>query len=133
MGKALEQKFEQAYIQNTYEKLYAISNQIRETGDDVNIIINQKSRFEPHRLLNRILYKSLIEYKSKSKEKVFIVEDGAGKGEAYSRKVGDLVVNLDKGIELVDPLLENAKAQLLYRHNPSDKTGIILRITELKQ
>ena len=133
VGKALEQKFEQAYIQNTYEKLYAISNQIRETGDDVNIIINQKSRFEPHRLLNRIPYKSLIEYKAKSKEKVFIVEDGAGKGEAYSRKVGDLVVNLDKGIELVDPLLENAKAQLLYRHNPSDKTGIILRITELKQ
>ena len=125
------QKFEQAYIQATYEKLNEISKEIRETGDDVNIIINQKSKFQAHRHLNRIPYKSLIEYKSKTNEGLFIIQDGAGKGETYSRQVGDLVVNIDKGIELIDPLLENAEAELLYRHNSSRKTGIIKRITAL--
>ena len=125
------QKFEQAYIQATYEKLDEISKEIRETGDDVNIIINQKSKLEADRHLNRIPYKSLIEYKSKTNEGLFIVQDGAGKGETYSRQVGDLVVNIDKGIELIDPLLENAEAELLYRHNSSRKTGIIKRITAL--
>ena len=81
--------------------------------------------------MNRIPYKSLIEYKSKTNEGLFIVQDGAGKGETYSRQVGDLVVNIDKGIELIDPLLENAEAELLYRHNSSRKTGIIKRITAL--
>ena len=38
---------------------------------------------------------------------------------------------IDKGIELIDPLLENAEAELLYRHNSSRKTGIIKRITAL--
>ena len=46
--------------------------------------------------------------------------------------MGDLVVNIDKGIELVDPLLEGAKAELLYRHRASERrTGIIFRITGL--
>ena len=132
LGEISEQKSEQAFIQATYEKLHEISEEIRETGDDVNIIINQKSKFEPDRHLNRIPYKSLIEYKSKSNTGLFVVEDGAGKGKAYSRQVGDLVVNIDKGIELVDPLLEGAKAELLYRHRASERrTGIIFRITGL--
>jgi hypothetical protein len=132
VGEILEQKSEQAFIQATYEKLHEISEDIRETGDDVNIIINQKSKFEADRYLNRIPYKSLIEYKSKSNTGLFVVEDGAGKGKAYSRQVGDLVVNIDKGIELVDPLLEGAKAELLYRHRASERrTGIIFRITGL--
>lgn len=134
LGEISEQKTEQAFIQATYEKLHEISEEIRETGDDVNIIINQKSKFEADRHLNRIPYKSLIEYKSKNKTGLFIVEDGAGKGEVYSRQVGDLVVNIDKGIELVDPLLKNAKAELLYRHSASERrTGIILRITDLNK
>ena len=132
LGEISEQKSEQAFIQATYEKLHEISEEIRETGDDVNIIINQKSKFEADRHLNRIPYKSLIEYKSKSNTGLFVVEDGAGKGRAYSRQVGDLVVNIDKGIELVDPLLEGAKAELLYRHRASERrTGIIFRITGL--
>ena len=133
ISKISEQKFEQAYIQETYEKLDQISKEIRETGDDVNIIINQKSKLEADRHLNRIPYKSLIEYKSKSNKKLFVVEDGAGKGKSYSRQVGDLIVNIDKGIELIDPLIENATTELLYRHNPTNKTGIILRITDLNQ
>ena len=132
LGEISEQKSEQAFIQATYEKLHEISEEIRETGDDVNIIINQKSKFEADRHLNRIPYKSLIEYKSKSNTGLFVVEDGAGKGKAYFRQVGDLVVNIDKGIELVDPLLEGAKAELLYRHRTSERrTGIIYRITAL--
>ena len=125
-----EQKFEQAYIQSTYEELYKISRKIRESGDDVNIIINQKSRLSAKRHLNRIPYKSLIEYEPDRDQ--FIVKDGAGKRMIYTPKVGDIVANLDKSTELLDPILENIKTELIYRHNPSQRSGLILRITGIK-
>ena len=126
-----EQKLEQAYIQSTYEKLYIISRQIRESGDDVNIIINQKSRLSAKRHLNRIPYKSLIEYEPDHDQ--FIVKDGAGKQMIYTPKVGDIVANLDKSTELLNPIIENIKTELMYRHNPSQRSGLILRITDVNQ
>jgi len=126
-----EQKFEQAYIQSTYEELYKISRKIRESGDDVNIIINQKSRLSAKRHLNRIPYKSLIEYEPDRDQ--FIVKDGAGKRMLYTPKVGDIVANLDKSTELLNPILENIKTELIYRHNPSQRSGLILRITDVNQ
>ncbi|WP_413324213.1 hypothetical protein [Synechococcus sp. MIT S9503] len=125
-----EQKFEQAYIQSTYEELYKISRKIRESGDDVNIIINQKSRLSAKRHLNRIPYKSLIEYEPDRDQ--FIVKDGAGKMMLYTPKVGDIVANLDKSTELLNPILENIKTELIYRHNPSQRSGLILRITGIE-
>ena len=124
------QKFEQAYIQSTYEKLDAISRDIRESGEEVNIIINRKSRLSAERHLNRIHYKSLIEYVPD--RDVFIVKDGANKDKTYTPKVGDLVANLDKYIDLMDPILEKVEGTLIYRHNPSQRTGLILRVTAIK-
>ena len=124
------QKFEQNYIQSTYEALDNISRKIRESGDDVNIIINRKSRLSAERHLNRIPYKSLIEYEA-AKDK-FIVKDGAHKGENYKPKVGDIIANLDKYIELIEPISEKVETEVIYRHNPSPRTGVILRITKAK-
>ena len=129
-SNVIDLKFEQAYVQSTYEKLDRISRDIRNSGDDVNIITNQKSRFSVKRHLNRIPYKSLIEYiPSKN---IYLVKDGAGKGSIYMPKIGDIIVNLDKKIDLIEPILSNHKTELIYRHNSSDRTGMISRITAVQ-
>jgi len=125
-----KQKLEQSITQETYEKLYDVSRDIRESGDDVNIIINESSRLSADRHLDRIHYKSLIEYKEIDSKGVFIVHDGANKGTIYSPKIGDLIVNLDKKIDLLAPLVKNVKTKLIYKHNPSNGTGTILRVSE---
>ena len=131
MSRAIEQKQEQSYIQSTYEKLGQVSTEIRTSGDDVNIIISKKSRFSNHKNnLNQIPYKSLIEYNPISKN--FTIARGAKKGSTYTPKVGDLIANLDKRIDLIEPILRNYKTTLIYRHNSSDRTGIIRRITALQ-
>jgi hypothetical protein len=127
----LEQKFEQSYVQLTYEKLDEVSRTIRESGDNVNIIINTNSRLSAHRHLNRIPYTSLIEYMPNSEQ--FIVKDGAHKRSNYTPKVGDLIANLDKNISLIEPILKNLKTDLIYQHNPSERTGVIRRITAIRQ
>ena len=124
-------KFEQLYIQSTYEKLHKISREIRTSGDDVNIIINKNSRLSAKRHLGRIPYKSLIEYMPE--QNVYIIKDGAGKGSTYIPKAGDIVANLDKRVELIEPILENYDSQLIYRSNSSDRTGVIRRIIAVQQ
>ena len=127
----LEQKFEQSYVQLTYEKLDEVSRTIRESGDNVNIIINTNSRLSAHRHLNRIPYTSLIEYMPNKEQ--FIVKDGAHKRSNYTPKVGDLIANLDKNISLIEPILKNLETDLIYQHNPSERTGVIRRITAIRQ
>ncbi len=131
-SRAIEQKQEQNYIQSTYEKLWEVSTEIRESGDDVNIIISEKSRFSNHKdNLDQIPYKSLIEFNPISEK--FTVARGAKKDSNYTPKVGDLIANLDKRIDLIEPILHNYKTELIYRHNSSDRTGIIRRITALQK
>ena len=126
----IEQKTEQLSIQSTYEKLDKIVRKTREEGSHANIIIHEKSRLSAYRHLNRIPYRALIEYVP-SKEQ-FIIKDGEGKGETYAPTRGDLVANLDKYIDLIDPILENLETETIYRHNPTEKTGLILKITGTK-
>ena len=131
ISNTVEQKFEQSYIQLTYEELDKTSRKIRESGDDVNIIISKYSRLSAKRHLNKIPYSSLIEYIPS--EKQFIIKDGAHKGSIYMPKVGDLVANLDKNVSLIEPILKNLETDLIYRHNPSERTGVIRRITAIRQ
>ena len=129
-SNVIDLKFEQNYIQSTYEKLDQISRDIRTSGDDVNIIINRKSRFSAKRHLNRIPYRSLIEYIPS--QNIYLVKDGVGKGSTYTPKIGDIIANLDKQIDLIEPILSNRKTELIYRHNSSDRTGMICRITAVE-
>ena len=55
------------------------------------------------------------------------------RGSTYIPKVGDIVANLDKRVELIEPILENYDSKLIYRHNSSDRTGVIRRIIAVKQ
>jgi hypothetical protein len=66
-------------------------------------------------------------------KKKFIVKDGAYKRSNYTPKVGDLIANLDKKISLIEPILKNLETDLIYQHNPSERTGVIRRITAIRQ
>ena len=46
---------------------------------------------------------------------------------------GDLIANLDKTISLIEPILKNLETDLTYQHNPSERTGVIRRITAIRQ
>ena len=123
-------KAEQIRIQESYEKLEAVSKKIRESGDDLNIIIHKESNFSARRHLNRIPYKSLIVYDPK--DDIFIVEDGAGKKKQYSLRVGDTIANIDQRIQTIDPILQKVETELIYKQNDSTHSGIILRVTAIK-
>lgn len=128
-GNVYSMKAEQSSIQTTYEKLYNASRKIRNAGDDVNIIINAKSRFAANRHLNRIVYRSLIEYEPDQQR--FTVKDGANKRSEYTPQVGDLIANLDKSNALIDPILDGLETEVIYRY-PTGDSGVILRITAIK-
>ena len=128
-GKVYSMKAEQSSMQTTYEKLYNTSRKIRNAGDDVNIIINAKSRFAANRHLNRIVYRSLIEYEPDQQR--FMVKDGANKHSEYTPRVGDLIANLDKSNALIDPILDGLETEVIYRY-PNGDSGVILRITAIK-
>ena len=121
------QKSDQASTQATYERLDRISRTIRESGNNVNLIISQDSSLSAKRHLKRILYRSLIEDEPERRQ--YILKDGANKETIYAPKEGDVVANVDKNVSSLDPILKNLKTELIYRHNPSDRSGVIRRVT----
>ena len=42
-------------------------------------------------------------------------------------------INVDKNINVLNPILNGLETELIYRHNPSERSGMILRITGIKQ
>ena len=103
---------------------------MRETGQTVNIIIHQKSKLSADRHLNRIPYHALVEYMPGGEE--FIIKDGAHKGKIYTPKTGDIIANIDKSTDLINPILKNLETETIYRNNPPKKSGLILKISGTK-
>ena len=124
------QKATQASTQATYEKLDRVSRKLRESGGNINLIISQDSSLSAKRHLNRIPYRSLIEYEPERKQ--YIIKDGANKGSIHTPQEGDIVANIDKSIDSLSPILETLTTELIYRHNPSDRSGVIFRVTGIK-
>ena len=124
------QKATQASTQATYEKLDRISRKLRESGSNINLIISQDSSLSAKRHLNRIPYRSLIEYEPERKQ--YLVKDGANKGSIHTPQEGDIVANIDKSIDSLSPILKTLKTELIYRHNPSERSGVIFRVTGVK-
>ena len=123
-------KFEQDYIQTTFNKLYDIGKKGRQKVAPIHIIISQQSRFSARRHLHRIPYQTLIEYEPETQS--LVVKDGGRKGTTYTLKEGDIIANPDKTIDLIEPIQSSVDVDVLYRHNASDRTGIILRVTAVK-
>lgn len=124
------QKAHQASTQATYEKLDRVSRKLRESGSNINLIISQDSSLSAKRHLNRIPYRSLIEYEPERRQ--YIIKDGANKGSIHSPQDGDIVANIDKDIKSLTPILETLDTELIYRHNPTERSGVIFRVTGIK-
>ena len=121
-----QMKQTQLSTQSTYSALFPEARSIREKGEEVNIIIHRSSRLSYHRHLHKVPYNRLIEYHPKTMQ--YIIKDGHGKGGLHTPSKGDLVVNIDKGVEILSPILEGREFDTLYRHNKSENTGLITRL-----
>jgi hypothetical protein len=121
-----QMKKTQLSTQSTYSALFPEARSIRENGEEVNVIIHRSSRLSYHRHLHKIPYDRLIEYHPTTMQ--YIIKDGNGKGGLHAPSKGDLVVNIDKGVEILSPILEGRNFDTLYRHNVSTNTGLIIRL-----
>ena len=106
------------------------SRKLRESKTNINLIISQDSSLSAKRHLNRIPYRSLIEYEPERKQ--YIIKDGANKGSIHTPQEGDIIANIDKNIDSLSPILKTLQTELIYRHNPSDRSGVIFRVTGIK-
>lgn len=124
----LEMKRLQSSTQQTYEAITPIARKIRENGEPVNIIISRSSRLSYHRHMNRIPYDRLIEFYPKTGK--FWIKDGIDKGSQYSPSEGDIVANIDKSIEIIEPILKDKRYTKIYEYSASGDGGIITRLTK---
>ena len=116
--------------QNIWMEAYINANQIassiKQKGEPVNIIYNRRSWLSPRRHLHRIHYDRLIEYDPETD--TCLIVDGINKDTAYIPRRGDLILNIDKTISDLRPLLINKSYSQLYRYNESDESGAIFRL-----
>ena len=120
--------------QNSWMEAYINANQIassiKQKGEPVNIIYNSSSWLSPKRHLHRIRYDRLIEYDPETD--TCLIVDGINKGTTYIPKSGDIILNIDRKISDLLPLLSTKSNHQLYRHNESDKSGAIFRLKSSK-
>ena len=121
-----DMKKNQVSTEATYSALFPITRDLREKGDEVNIIIHRSSRLSYRRHLYKFPYDRLVEYYPKTGK--YWIKDGRDKGKLFTPSAGDLAVNIDKEIEILEPILEGKNYNVLYRHNPTKKSGIINRL-----
>ena len=114
-----------------YLNINQIASTIKQNGEAVNIIYNGNSWLSPRRHLHRIRYDRLIEYNSNSNK--YQIVDGVNKGQYYSPIEGDLIINIDKKVSNLGPILNHNRHHELYRHNNRDKSGAIFRLGEASQ
>ena len=121
-----QMKKAQISTQATYSALFPISRNLRERGEYVNIIIHRSSRLSYHRHLYKVPYDRLVEYYPRTEK--YWIKDGRDKGKEYTPSPGDLAVNIDKNIDILNPILDKKNHRVLYRHNPTRDSGIITRL-----
>ena len=121
-----DMKKNQISTEATYSALFPIARDLREKGDEVNVIIHRSSRLSYHRHLYKVPYDRLVEYYPKTGE--YWIKDGHDKGKLFTPSAGDLAVNIDKEIDILNPIFEGKLYEVLYRHNPTRESGIITRL-----
>ena len=123
-----EIKLEQDSNQKTFDQLKKLTKEFREDAEEVNIIINRNAAVSRENFLGQLNYDRLIEYYPESEQ--YRIKDGTNKGlRTYQPTRGDIVVNIDKTITDLDPILKGRSFQELYRHNPTINSGRIVQIT----
>jgi hypothetical protein len=119
-------KHRQASWLNTYQQIGSLTKAIKQNGEAVNIIYSGNSWFSSKRHLNNLKYDRLIEYDPKTE--VYTIKDGTNRKSVYHPKPGDLVINIDKPLSNMKPILNEKSHHQLYRHNDSELSGAVFRL-----
>ena len=119
-------KLEQISNQQNLESLDITMRSLKESGSEVNLIINEESRLERVRFLGKLKYDRLIEYNQK--ENTYLIKDGINKGRKYDPQAGDIVANIDKHKSLLNPILQNREYKIIYKDRVSPEKGLFVRL-----
>ena len=119
-------KLEQMSNQTNFEHLDETLQHLKRIGNEVNLIINEKSRLSRERFLGQLKYDRLIEYDSKTK--AYLIKDGINKGQRYLPKSGDIVASIDQNKSLLDPILEQRQFTIIYKDQIVPSKGLFVRL-----
>ena len=116
-------KTKQASWLKTFNKVHTITRDTKRRGEEVNLIFT-KSWFRRKRHLDRFHYDRLIFLNPK--KNTYSIVDGINKGEKYTPKQGDLLINIDKGgLGFLGQTMESFEP--IYRYSKNVKNGRIYR------
>ena len=116
-------KTRQASWLTTFNEIDSITRDTKRSGEEVNLIFT-KSWFRPKRHLDRFHYDRLIFLDPK--KNTYSIVDGINKGETYTPKQGDLLINIDKGgLGFLGQEIDSF--ELTYRYSENIKNGRIYR------
>ena len=116
-------KTRQASWLTTFNEIDSITRDTKRSGEEVNLIFT-KSWFRPKRHLDRFHYDRLIFLDPK--KNTYSIVDGINKGETYTPKQGDLLINIDKGgLGFLGQEIDSF--ELTYRYSENVKNGRIYR------
>ena len=116
-------KSKQNSWQQTFSKVDQLTKEAKQRGEDVNLIFT-KSWFRRKRHLDRFKYDRLIFFNPETRS--YSTVDGINRGESYTPRTGDFLINIDKGN--TDFLGEELnKYKEIYRFSPKKNKGWIYR------
>jgi hypothetical protein len=118
---------QQSWLQ-AYRAIDAVTAPIKARGEAVNLIYSKRSWFSTKRHLNRLRFDRLIEFNPE--RNLFSVEEGIGKGEAYTPLPGDVLFSIDKGPDTLPQDLLQGPHAVLYKDRNNQSNGRIYRITQ---
>ncbi len=110
----------------TYQQIGRLGREIKQNGEAVNIIYSENSWFSNKRHLKNLKYDRLIEYDPETE--IYTVKNGADRKSIYHPKPGDLVINIDKPLASLKPILSDKNHSQLYRHNNRELSGAVFRL-----
>ena len=117
-------KSKQDSWQQTFNKVDQLTKEAKRRGEDVNLIFT-KSWFRRKRHLDRFKYDRLIFFNPEDKS--YTTVDGINRGESYTPKTGDFLINIDRGnTDFLGDELE--KYSQVYKYSPKKSNGWIYRL-----
>ena len=120
-------KSKQASWLRTFKKIEEITAQAKQRGEEVNLVYT-KSWFQRKRHLDRFKVDRLVFLEPSTM--TYTTVEGIGKGEIYSPKPGDFLIDIDKGnLKFLGG--EMNRYEQIYRYSPDRSNGRIYRYRDL--
>ena len=116
-------KSKQNSWQQTFNKVDQLTKEAKRRGEDVNLIFT-KSWFRRKCHLDRFNYDRLVFFNPEDKS--YTTVDGINRGESYTPKTGDFLINIDRvNTDFLGDELEQYSE--IYKYSPKKSDGWIYR------